>query len=98
VVKATNNNQVPLVVNGMPITDIQGTRGSSLPCLRVQPCMSEQPCVQRKGVTACLAAWVLLLLLHAAHDSVLLLLLLCRPFVGALRADPCRWYHVLVAL
>jgi hypothetical protein len=31
-----------------------------------QPCVSEQPCMQGKGVTACLAAWVLLLLLHHA--------------------------------
>jgi hypothetical protein len=29
-----------------------------------QPCVSEQPCMQGKGVTACLAAWVLLLLLQ----------------------------------
>jgi hypothetical protein len=34
------------------------------PCLRTQPCVSAQPCLQGKGVTACLAAWVLLLLLQ----------------------------------
>jgi hypothetical protein len=28
------------------------------------PCVSEQPCLQGNGVTACLAAWVLLLLLQ----------------------------------
>jgi hypothetical protein len=38
--------------------------GQGQPCLRAQPCVSEQPCMQGKGVTACLAASVLLLLLH----------------------------------
>jgi hypothetical protein len=30
--------------------------------MRAQPCVSAQPCLQGKGVTACLAAWVLLLI------------------------------------
>jgi hypothetical protein len=32
------------------------------PCMRAQPCVSEQPCMQ--GATACLAAWVLIFLMH----------------------------------
>jgi hypothetical protein len=35
--------------------------GSGQPRLCAQPCVSAQPCMHGKGVTACLAAWVLLL-------------------------------------